>query len=74
MVVTNPYVTNANAKFVVLRGLNQNNIFWTTNRPGHDARFTNDGQISYEIIAYTMTEEEAQTIWRENIPKFLLIA
>ncbi len=74
MVVTKPYVTNTNAKYVVLRGLNQNNIFCSPNVPGHDHRFLNDGRIAYEIVAYTMTEEEAQTIWKENIPKFLLVA
>lgn len=73
MEVRKPYVGNHNAKFVVLKGINQNNFFYTTNKRGQDPRLMDSGEIAYDILAYTMTETEAQAIWRENIPKFLLV-
>lgn len=66
------YVGNHNAKFVVLKRINRPNFFYNANVPGCDPQFTELGEKAFEVVAYTFTEEEAQAIWNENIPKFLL--
>lgn len=66
------YVGNHNAKFVVLKRINRPNVFYIANVPGRDPQFTETGKKSFEVVAYTFTEEEAQAIWNENVPKFLL--
>lgn len=76
MNINRPALTNLNANFVVLQGINQGNVFWTTNTPGVDPRFTHsdatsEGVLSYNIVAYTLTEDEAKAIWSMNIPAFL---
>jgi len=74
MNVNKPAVGNHNAKYVVLRGIRDKNVFYTTNTPGQDPRFLSleaGGHLAYDILAYTMTQSEAETIWSQEIPAFL---
>jgi hypothetical protein len=70
-------LNQGNANFVVLQGINNGNVFWTTNIRGIDQRRQHDGtsttphKLLYNILAYTLTKEEAIAIWAMNIPAFL---
>lgn len=70
-------LNQGNANFVVLQGINNGNVFWTTNIRGIDQRRqqlldgTTSQKLSYNILAYTLTKEEAIAIWGMNIPAFL---
>jgi hypothetical protein len=53
-------------KFVVLREIKVGNIFWTSYKYGEDPTRTSDGNVSYEVISYTKTPQEAIGIWHEE--------
>ena len=68
-------LNQGNANFVVLQGINNGNVFWTTNIRGIDQRRQHDSttphKLVYNILAYTLTKGEAIAIWGMNIPAFL---
>jgi hypothetical protein len=51
---------------VALRGLERGNMFYTTNSPGEDITLTADGKVSYEVLGYADTDDEARVILRAN--------
>ncbi len=53
-------------KFVVLKGIKANNLFWTSYKYGEDPTLTSDGNVRYEVISYTKNSEDAIEIWREE--------
>lgn len=52
---------NPDFKFVILQGLERGNRFFTSNCD-KDPRITADGKISYKILGFADTVEEAQTL------------
>ena len=48
---------------VVLRGIAERNVFWTTYRDGDDPTRLIDGTVAYKVIAYTDSDAEAIRIW-----------
>lgn len=48
-------------KYVILRGLEHGNRFFTTNDPAQDQTKLADGTVAYEVIGYADTIREAQT-------------
>lgn len=58
-------------EWVVLRGIQHDNVFITTNTPGNDPTKSEKGETWYEVLGYTDTIEEAQTlIAGYNIAKY----
>lgn len=55
-----------NSKFVVLMGLEQGNVFWSTNTKGDDVTKLADGTLVYKVIKYTDSEEEAKEVWNNH--------
>lgn len=53
-------------KFVVLRGLEHGNVFWSSNKPDNDPRFLANGEEAYEVLLFTNDEEEAKSKWKEK--------
>ena len=54
-------------EFVVLRSIETGDVFWsrcTCHNPERSA----SGRVTYEILAYADTPEEAQRIWIEKSP------
>ena len=49
-----------NKKFVVLRGIHENNIFYTMNVKGNDATKLDSGEVVYVVVDYVNTSKEAQ--------------
>lgn len=47
-------------KYILLRGLQWGNRFFTNYTPGWDHTKLNNGTVAYEIIGYADTVEEAQ--------------
>lgn len=48
-------------RFVVLRGREECNVFWSTMRPGdteESVRYLNDGTLAYDVLL--VTEDEAK--------------
>ena len=52
--------------FVVLRGLEYGNVFWTMTRQGEDVTKTADGTVAYEVVKYCDTAPEAVACWKEH--------
>lgn len=57
---------DTNKPFVVLRGLERGNMFYSTNTPGEDNTLTADGKVSYEVLGYADDGDEARRILRKN--------
>jgi hypothetical protein len=51
---------NPEPTFVLLRGLEHGNRFYTTNGGEHDPRYLANGKLAYEIIGYAETSKEAE--------------
>jgi hypothetical protein len=47
-------------KYVILKGIEEGNRFFTTNTPGYDHTKLVDGTVAYHIIGYANTVAEAQ--------------
>jgi hypothetical protein len=48
-------------KFILLRGIERGNIFFSANNPNRDQTKLIDGTVAYEIIGYANSTKEAQT-------------
>ena len=55
--------------FVVLRGLERDNVFWSTYDPDQDMTKLSDGTVAYEIVGICETEAEAMCIWTQAYNK-----
>jgi len=54
-------------KFVILRGIEFNNIFWTLNTG--DNCHSDSGELCYKELAFADTDEQAIEIYQEEIDK-----
>lgn len=58
-------------RFIVLRGIEVGNVFWSTMRPGEteeQARYLNDGTLAYDVLLVTENEMEARQCWARESP------
>lgn len=58
-------------RFVVLRGIAEGNVFWSTMGPEEtedSVRRLNDGSLAYDVILITESEKEAQATWARHSP------
>jgi hypothetical protein len=62
--------TMSDKKFVILRGIKDGNVFFSTHR-GEDPTKSDKGETWYEILGYADTVEEAQVfIAKYNLEKY----
>jgi hypothetical protein len=52
--------------YVVLRGIEHGNVFWTTTIKDDDPTLLADGTVAYEVIKYCDTDKEAMAIWDQH--------
>jgi hypothetical protein len=58
-------------RFIVLRGIEEGNVFWSTMRSGEteeQARYLNDGTLAYDVLLVTEDEQEARKRWAQESP------
>lgn len=61
-------MANKDSKYIILKGIEQGNVFWSTNTPNEsekDRTKLADGTIAYEILGYADTEQEAIAAWKD---------
>lgn len=59
-------------RFIVLRGIEEGNVFWSTMRSGEteeQARYLNDGTLAYDVLLVTEDEQEARKRWAQESPR-----
>lgn len=59
----------SNKPLVILKGIVNGNIFYSTNTPGSDPTKSSTGDVYYQILDYADTDQEAQ----DKIKKFKIM-
>jgi hypothetical protein len=67
-------MADKNSPYIVYRGLEQGNKFFSTNNPNEpesEKVKLDDGTVAYEILGYAETPDEARAIiWPKRQPTF----
>lgn len=56
-------------RFVVLRGIEEGNVFWSTMGPREteeEVKYLADGSLAYEVLLVSESEESARRCWAER--------
>lgn len=51
---------SSQAKYIILRGIDAGNRFFTTNTPGRDQTRLASGEVAYEVLGFANSIREAQ--------------
>lgn len=54
------------APFVVLRGIKEGNVFWTSSQKGEDPTKLATGEVAYELIGYANSDVEAKSLYQKH--------
>lgn len=59
-------VNSEGKPFVVLRSLDQGNVFWSTSKLDDDPTKLVDGTVAYAVIGYCDTDTEAKELYSKH--------
>jgi hypothetical protein len=60
----NTLIGHPNSKYVLLKGIKEGNVFWSTNSDPATVTQLADGTVVYEVLKFSDSQEEIVDAWR----------